>query len=144
MVAKDRAFVLQTTECMVSMDGKEFLRFRTKLNKTQQQMAQLLGASVKAVRSYEQGWRSVPTHVERQILFLVSSKRAATALDGPCWEIKECPVERRCKCPAWEFGIGHLCWFINGTICEGAVQADWQDKMRKCRQCVVLGSVLDV
>ncbi len=37
------------------MDIKEFNKLRKKLNKTQQQMAQLLDVSVKAVQSYEQG-----------------------------------------------------------------------------------------
>lgn len=51
------------------MDRKEFCHIRQKLNKTQKQMAQLLGTSVKAVHSYEQGWRKVPAYVERQIFF---------------------------------------------------------------------------
>ena len=51
------------------MDSKEFCYIRKKLNKTQKQMAQLLGTSVKAVHSYEQGWRKVPAYVERQIFF---------------------------------------------------------------------------
>jgi DNA-binding XRE family transcriptional regulator len=42
------------------MDSKEFIYFRKKLNKTQKQMAQLLGTSIKAIHSYEQGWRTVP------------------------------------------------------------------------------------
>ena len=53
------------------MDKAEFRKFRKKLNKTQAQMAQLLGISLKAVHSYEQGWRRVPTAVERQMYFLV-------------------------------------------------------------------------
>jgi DNA-binding transcriptional regulator YiaG len=53
------------------MDGEEFKNFRKKLNKTQLQMSQLLGKSLKAVHSYEQGWRSVPTHVERQMFFIL-------------------------------------------------------------------------
>ena len=51
------------------MDSKEFSQFRTRLNKTQKQMGQLLGTSIKAIHSYEQGWRSVPGHVERQVFF---------------------------------------------------------------------------
>jgi DNA-binding XRE family transcriptional regulator len=35
------------------MDSKEFSYIRQKLNKTQKQMAQLLGTSAKAVHSYE-------------------------------------------------------------------------------------------
>ena len=41
------------------MDKQEFSHLRKKLNKTQKQMAQLLGVSIKAVHSYEQGWRMV-------------------------------------------------------------------------------------
>ena len=46
-----------------TMDSKEFSYIRQKLNKTQKQMAQLLGTSIKAVTSYEQGWRTVPAYV---------------------------------------------------------------------------------
>jgi DNA-binding XRE family transcriptional regulator len=49
------------------MNSQEFKSYRSKLSKTQKQMAQLLGTSLKAVHSYEQGWRSVPPAVERQI-----------------------------------------------------------------------------
>ena len=45
------------------MDDKEFLRARKILGKTQKQLAELLGTSIKAVHSYEQGWRTVPAHV---------------------------------------------------------------------------------
>ena len=44
------------------MDSDEFLKFRKTLHKTQQEIAEILGVSVKAVHSYEQGWRNVPTH----------------------------------------------------------------------------------
>ena len=54
------------------MDSAEFKHFRKKLKKTQRQMAQLLGTSIKAVHSYEQDWRSIPPHVERQMFFLIS------------------------------------------------------------------------
>jgi DNA-binding transcriptional regulator YiaG len=36
------------------MDSKEFTYIRKKLNKTQKEMAEMLGTSTKAVRSYEQ------------------------------------------------------------------------------------------
>ena len=52
------------------MDSKEFSYIRQKLNKTQKQMAQLLGTSLKAVHSYEQGWRSIPAHVELCLAFI--------------------------------------------------------------------------
>jgi len=102
----------------------------------------LLGSSIKAVHSYEQGWRTVPAHVERQIFFLLARKKGAASNSKACWTIKKCPRKRKLQCPAWEFQAGKLCWFINGTICEGEVQQNWQEKMKICRECEVLKSFL--
>ena len=126
------------------VDREEFFYFRSKLNKTQKQLAQLLGISIKAVHSYEQGWRKVPVHVERQLFFLVSRIRGLNNKQKSCWVVKKCPPKRRKQCPAWEFQAGKLCWFINGTICEGAVQKDWREKMKICRKCDALTSLLEV
>ncbi|UCG66843.1 MAG: helix-turn-helix transcriptional regulator [Deltaproteobacteria bacterium] len=104
------------------MDSEVFLQARKKLGKTQKQLAELLGTSLKAVHSYEQGWRSVPAHVERQLFFLVSRTGGSHKERKPCWTIKKCPPERKRECPAWQFRAGRLCWFINGTTCEGKVQ----------------------
>ena len=120
------------------MDNKEFSSFRKKLNKTQKQMAQLLGTSVKAVHSYEQGWRSIPPHVERQMFFLASNIRGSKKVNKPCWTIKKCPFEQKRQCPAWEFQAGKLCWFVNGTICDGTAQKNWKEKIEICRSCEVL------
>jgi hypothetical protein len=124
------------------MDNKQFSNFRRKLNKTQAQMAQLLGTSVKAIQGYEQGWRSVPAHAERQVYFLVSRMRGNKGDQRPCWVIKKCPPQQRKQCPAWEFRAGKLCWFINGTICEGNIQKDWKEKMEICQFCEVLAPLL--
>lgn len=126
------------------MTRQEFLKARKKLDKTQKQLAELLGVSIKAVHSYEQGWRSVPSHVERQVFFLLSRLRAdgAKAIKA-CWTLKNCPKSQRENCPAWEFQAGKLCWFINGTICECQAKKTWKDKMTICRQCEVLASLLE-
>jgi hypothetical protein len=124
------------------MDNKEFLNFRKKLNKTQKQMAQLLGTSIKAVHSYEQGWRKIPAHAERQVLFLVSRMRRSNGARKPCWTLKKCPPKTKRACPAWEFQAGDLCWFINGTICENVAQKDWKEKIEICRSCEVLSQLL--
>ena len=125
-----------------SVDSKEFFQFRTRLNKTQKQMGQLLGTSIKAIHSYEQGWRSVPGHVERQVFFLASRKRGSQKGLKSCWVTKKCPTIRKKQCPAWEFRAGNLCWFINGTICEGEVQKDWKQKIKLCRKCEILRALL--
>jgi len=123
------------------MTSKEFKKFRKKLEKTQRQMAQLLGVSIKAVHSYEQGWRSIPVHVERQVYFLLS--RVTTTNNGKmlCWDIKSCPTEKKKQCPAWEFQAGDLCWFINGTICDGNAHRTWKEKMKFCRSCEVMKTI---
>lgn len=119
------------------MDPKEFSSMRQKFQKTQKQMAELLGTSLKAVQSFEQGWRKVPVHIERQVLFLMSTKQGIPRNPRPCWDIRDCPPQNRETCPAWEFNLGELCWFINGTICRGKTQGSWIKKMKVCRACEV-------
>jgi DNA-binding XRE family transcriptional regulator len=124
------------------MTKEEFSEIRGKLGKTQAQMAQLLGTSIKAIQSFEQGLRKVPVYAERQILFLLATAMAQTKKQKNCWKEKKCPLEARQICPAWEYQIGHLCWFINGTICDGTVHGSWEEKMKVCRNCKVFQDIL--
>jgi DNA-binding XRE family transcriptional regulator len=121
---------------------KEFSSARQYLGKTQNQMAQLLGVSLKAIQSFEQGWRNIPVHTERQVLYLLASKKLSVQKSRPCWLIRKCKMEIRQNCPAWEFQVGYHCWFINGTICHGQVQDNWLKKMQICRQCIVFQSLI--
>ena len=125
------------------MDKKELSKIRQRLGKSQKEMAQLLAVSLKAVQSFEQGWRNIPAHVERQALFLLAMREAQDE-GNYCWDIQDCPVEIKEKCPAWEFQSGHLCWFISGTICHGEVQGDWSSKMKICRKCEVFHTMLEL
>ena len=124
------------------MDSKEFKYFRKKLDKTQNQIAVLLASSLKAVHSYEQGWRNIQVHVERQILFLVSLMNNKKI--KPCWSIKKCSPKQKKNCPAWEFRAGKFCWFINGTMCEGEAKKNWREKINLCRTCEVFNSIFDL
>ena len=124
------------------MEKDELIRIRKKLHKTQKQLAAILGISIRTIRSYEQGTRSIPSYIERQLFFILSQKHETLATGRLCWEVKNCPMERRERCPAWEFHCGTLCWFINGTICECSAKEKWQDKMEVCLQCEVLRSIL--
>lgn len=124
------------------MDDKDFHFLRQKLQKTQKQMSELLGTSLKAVQSFEQGWRKVPVHIERQVLFLLAMKRGNREEISPCWDIQRCPPRMRGACPAWEFHSGHLCWFINGTICKGKAQGSWRQKMKLCWKCKVFAPLM--
>jgi len=124
------------------MTSNEFKSLRKKLDKTQKQMAQLLGTSIKAIHSYEQGWRAVPSHVERQIFFLISKKKETEKNIKQCWIVNKCPAKQKKNCPAWEFRAGKLCWFINGTICDGEPKKNWKEKIETCRECDVFKVLL--
>jgi len=119
------------------MNNVEFQASRLKLGKTQKKLSELLGTSLKAIQSFEQGWRKVPVHIERQMFFLLVLHKGRAKEVRPCWDILACPPERRRECPAWEFNAGHLCWFINGTFCEGRTRVSWGSKMKLCRRCRV-------
>jgi len=124
------------------MKPKELWIIRNYLGKTASEMAQLLGTSRNALWSFENGWRHIPVHVQRHALFLLTMKMRENGKSGVCWDVKKCPVEGRKKCPAWEFQCGDLCWFINGAICQGGMQKNWDKKMKICRECEVLRSSL--
>ena len=127
-----------------SMDRKEFQVSRERLGKTQKQLSELLGTSLKAVQSFEQGWRKVPGHIERQILFLLTLQKKRTAADRPCWNVRNCSAETRRSCPAWEYKAGSLCWFITGTLCQGKPRTNWSNKMKVCRKCEVFRNDLSM
>ena len=124
------------------MQPQEFKTLRKKLKKTQKQMSQLLGVSLKAIHSYEQGWRAIPGHVERQLFYLLDRKSRGKKGQTPCWNILNCPEEKRQQCPAWEFSSGDLCWFINGTICHGTIFKTWKEKFALCRTCDVFNQMV--
>lgn len=133
-------FVLTTWR--LNMQGEDFCSIRKNLGKTQKQMSELLGISLKAVQSFEQGWRGIPAYVERLALFLLATKMGTRERLTPCWEIRRCSPEMRAMCPAWEFKCGHLCWFINGTICQGKTRMSWNHKIALCEKCQVFGSLM--
>ena len=123
------------------MEKENFKKIRAVLAKTQKEIAQLLGVSIKAIHSYEQGWRKIPHHVERQLLFLLSRITIDDDnLSQKCWDILNCPDKLQKSCPASEFNAGDLCWFINGTKCSGKAQDSWAEKMEECRECKVFQS----
>lgn len=105
-------------------------------------MAHLMGLSLKAIKSYEQGWRTIPSYVEREILFLVTKKFETLEQKKPCWIVNKCPNHIKSACPAWEFKLGTLCWLVNGSICNGRAQQKWAKKLEDCRNCSAFPAVL--
>ena len=124
------------------MDKAAFVQIRQCLGKTQRELAALLGVSLKGVQSFEQGWRSIPAHVERQMLFLVTVKSSGMKTNLPCWKVKKCSEEMKQNCPAWDFQARHFCWMINGLVCQGTIQDDWEKKMDICRSCTIFQSMV--
>ena len=125
------------------MDASRFIKIRKTLNKSQSRMAQLLGVSLKAVQSYEQAWRNIPLHVQRQMLLLLHLKDKKTSDFDPCWDTVSCPENRRNSCPAYEFKVGHLCWLINGTNCQALKKEQMEEERDNCSQCKVIRQILD-
>jgi transcriptional regulator with XRE-family HTH domain len=103
------------------MGGADFARLRSSLGKSQRELAELLGLSLKAVESYEQGWRNVPAHVERLLYFLLFKlNEDEMEAEEPCWESKACPEASRAKCVAYVAKEGRFCWFFTGRLCAAA------------------------
>lgn len=117
------------------MEKNEFSQARKSLGKTQKQLASLLGASIKAIQSYEQGWRRIPAHVQRDLYFFLFNQRSKDYSRRPCWEQKDCTVKEHC--PAWEFKSGTMCWYINSTLCAGKKPSNYEEKLLICRSCSV-------
>jgi len=122
------------------MEKAEFSQFRKKLGKTQKQLAGLLGMSLKAIHSYEQGWRTIPTHIERHLIFLLFNQRKTSNQLVPCWEQKDC--QQKEECSAWEFQSGHLCWYMCGTLCGGISESTYKKKLDICRSCNIFNNLL--
>ena len=119
------------------MEAKELAKIRVYLGKTQRELASLLGTSIKAVQSFEQGWRNIPPYVERQVLFLLSLAAGSDGNGKACWQVRKCTGAMRQNCPAFQYAEGKLCWLANGTMCRGRDAGSWPRKMAECRRCPV-------
>ena len=124
------------------MNSKEFSQARCFIGKTQNQLAQLLAISPKAIQSFEQGWRHIPPYVERQTLLLLTLKRSFHRNVEPCWDLTECPQEWRENCIVWEPKAGNFCRFTDGTFCQGHIQKSWSEKIQLCKRYEVYRSML--
>ena len=61
-----------------------------------------------------------------------------------CWEITKCGREKGGvkiselgECIASKEGLGHSCWAIAGTLCDGEVQGTVAQKIGYCTSCQV-------
>lgn len=129
---------------MERTDGKglagDFRLIRNALDKSQSEMALLLGISIRALQSYEQGWRRIPANVMRMgwLLLSLDRQKGMAATIAPCWQVRACPPEGRELCPVYEFQAGAICWLIPTKSHGGERLASTSAKVEKCLRCPVI------
>jgi hypothetical protein len=118
------------------MKRESLKEVRRLLGISQREFAASLGISLKAVQSYEQGWRRIPDGVEKQVFFLLSRlNRKEHPGTRDCWKIKECAPALRKGCLAEELDAGDECWFVSGNRCDGTMLKSWREKRAVCFRC---------
>lgn len=106
------------------------------LGENQRVLSGDLGVSLKALQSYEQGWRRIPEDVEKRVLFYLSIlNRKHNFRTKPCWQIRRCDASVRHRCLAWKLGAGRECWYISGNMCRSVRMRDWMEKKDLCLRC---------
>lgn len=110
---------------------------RAVLDKSQSEMASLLGISVRAVQSYEQGWRPLPPNVQKMAALMLFLNHAEKHPVKPCYSVMHCSKDCRDACPASGIGGGKVCWLVTGTTCRGVKTKNWQAKIAHCVKCPV-------
>ena len=111
---------------------------RERLGLSQAEFASLLGFSLRAVQSCEQGWRKPSASLQKMGLLLLMADRHGTHFSEICcWKLKNCAPEVRDKCVAYRSRQGHLCWFLTGTLCGGQPLHTWLEKETLCCACPV-------
>ena len=116
---------------------------RHTLEKSQPQLARMLGISTRALQSYEQGWRNTPAHVLKLAGVLLTLKRRKD--DGPrkpCWDIRGCAPEDRADCPVYELRAPEFCWLIGGVRCTPQDNRSWEEALRNSATCPVMEQLL--
>lgn len=66
--------------------------------------------------------------------YSISAFRIHSNGNKRCWDIMNCPINSRQKCPAYNVEEDR-CWLISGTWCKGVQQGDSRSKLRNCMTC---------
>lgn len=122
-----------------SRDSKAVKKIRRKVGMTQAAIAQALGVSIRAIQSYEQGWREVPTHIMVQLLVLAAAYHPK-GIRKTCWEIRGCSPDSMEKCPCCKTD-GMLCWLVSGRKC--APGGEGGNNLEACMDCSVVQQILE-
>ena len=116
----------------------DLLKIREALGKSQSEFAEVLGVSLRAIQSYEQGWRATPPLVQKMAVLLMLLQNQKTNKVQPCWKVKGCASQDVAHCRGAQVGGGCFCWMVSGNIHDGKKLKSWEAKAAKCRKCDVL------
>ncbi len=121
------------------MTARDFQLTRKTLHKSQSELANLMGLSVRTVQSYEQGARIIPAHVQ-QLLYLMVSRlsRGTRGRRSPCWQVRGCDPATKARCVAYLCKAEDICWLVTGTLCHGKPVGTMEAKLRECQKCAVI------
>ena len=115
---------------------RDIREVRDRLGKTQAELAAMLGTSVRAVSSYEEGWRnaSAPVHKLAALFCYLDWRREHGSL-GPCWELRGCSPETRDQCVVYELDAGDLCWLFDGHDGPPVTNCPRRPSGTSCGEC---------
>ena len=109
---------------------------RNVLGKSQSELASLTGISLRAIQSYEQGWRPTPPHVQKLVgLLRFFEWRKDAGEPPPCWQIMGWDADLRETCPSYQLDAGSFCWLVTGNACKGRDMGTWENKLAHCMEC---------
>ena len=134
---------MQSQENKKSDEPVNVKRIRSALGMTQAALARTLGISIRAIQSYEQGWRDTPTPVMVQLLTLVAAYRSVALGGKPCWEVTGCPAVKQLQCPC-RHTKGDLCWLVSGRMCSGTPAKDEAASLQSCLDCLMVRNLLAI
>ena len=133
----------QRTTPVITEQGINIKAIRQELGITQAELAQLVGFSLRAIQSCEQGWRHPGPALEKLVLLLLMAHRnGGNTPSFRCWEVKECDLEHCQQCITFRTGQGHLCWFLSGTLCGDEADNEWERKRPTCIKCKLFRMLL--
>jgi len=95
------------------------------------EMVALINGGGNSVSRQQAGTSSIAAQTVK-----VYQRGMASANVEPCWDMKNCPDDRRESCPAYP-NTGNKCWMVTGTMCGGNEQGSYHEKISKCKACDV-------
>jgi DNA-binding XRE family transcriptional regulator len=119
------------------MPDLDLRSIREHLGLTQSAFATLVGFSVRAIQSCEQGWRHPSPALEKMAILLYIARQQGKKLgELACWDLMNCSPAHRDECVAYTTRQGHLCWFLTGNLsCAQQPLENWEEKKQICFRC---------